>query len=423
MVQQQQQGQLAAYARIWAATHVLRMSSAGFHTHSSQLQLALLVLTAACPAVPAVLVCAMAARLLGLCAKMPLMHDSQYLAFLLDCVLLLVLLAYTCTCTAHRMSMVRRIADTKQDENAYAASDSSTRSSIGRWLTPIGADEQQRIVAASAQPTLRMLGVFYFAAGFWKINTGFLNPSYSCGTILFLQLMDHLPTAAASYPPLVHLVARAAPPTTIAVEMGTGLLLVCPLPILGAGLMLVLHVMIGLTPPPNNIACFGCVTCSRLFFLEPADTTAALHEIASTPHLAAAAMGLAAAAIGITRRHHADGAPLDAPLVFLSLLCFLLARAASRSRRVSAKHHGTKAKAMAAPPHEVRWQRCAVGTGWCMVCAMVVYALLFPMLGVMDLGLPNMFSNLRMYQAFVHDMTYFFYHFLSFLITFSFVMR
>jgi hypothetical protein len=397
------QQQLAAFGRIWAATHLLRMSSAGFRTHPIQLQLALLLLTMVSPARPAVLGCAIATRLLGLAAKMPIMHDSQYLAFQLDCVLLFALLAHT---ASRRPKMVVEGGPVGIEVGGLTPKSVARR--MDRWITPLDAREQQSIVAAAAAPTLRMLGVFYFAAGFWKINTGFLNPEYSCGTVIFLQLLDHLPAAVGDYPPLVHFVTSVAPLATIVVEMSTGVLLLCPRPVFGASLMLALHLMIGITPPPNNIASFGCVTCSRLFFLKPKETTATLHEIMTTPRLAAAAVGLASAAIGITRRHHVEGAPLDAPLVFFSLLCFVLCRTLSRrpcrgaldadSTHVLAQPQAKEELSTPRPaPTQVRvkwWQRC---TGWCMVFSMVAYAILFPMLGVMDLGAPNMFSNLRMH--------------------------
>ena len=356
--------QLAAFGRLWAATHVLRMFCAGFASRTAQVQLAVLSLAALHPTRPAVLGGAIVVRLAGLASKMPVMHDSQYLAFQVDCVLLFALLAHA----AHRSPPAGQ-----------------------RWLAPLTAAEQRAVVAACAPPTVRMLAVFFFAAGFWKINTGFLDPEYSCGTIFFLQLLDHLPSGIADHPTLVQIVAQLAPLTTITVEIGVGLLLLCPVPLLGAVLMLLFHIMIGLTPPPNNIATFGCVTCTRLFFLSPQAATEALHEIATTPRLLAGAGAVAAVMLGVTRRHHAEGAPVDVPLVFLSLLCCLYAKAFSSS--TLGWRQGTTLAARPDVTGAGRWQR---RSGWLMTLSMVTYALLLPMLGIMDLGAPNMFSNLRM---------------------------
>ena len=45
----------------------------------------------------------------------------------------------------------------------------------------------------------RQMGWFYLFAGFWKINTSFLDPRYSCASIYLAQLLDaYAPPAATA---------------------------------------------------------------------------------------------------------------------------------------------------------------------------------------------------------------------------------
>ena len=70
--------------------------------------------------------------------------------------------------------------------------------------------------------------VFYSAAGFWKLNTAFLDPAHSCGTILIVQLVGHWLPEALTPTPIMKQVARAAP---VAVVLGEVMIapLVCPM--------------------------------------------------------------------------------------------------------------------------------------------------------------------------------------------------
>ena len=82
----------------------------------------------------------------------------------------------------------------------------------------------------AATPAVRtMFGVFYFAAAWWKVNTSFLDPTISCAPILVLQLVAaYVPAALTPPPSVLQLAARAAAPVTIIGEGAIGVLLLVP---------------------------------------------------------------------------------------------------------------------------------------------------------------------------------------------------
>ena len=151
------------------------------------------------------------------------------------------------------------------------------------------ADEERAIALAAPIVRLQYLLLYAFTA-LWKVNSAFLDPAVSCAPIFFVQLLDaYLPAALtpAWLPPLAVAIAPAA---TIAIEALIPALLGAPHPAAArAGLVLglALHVLIALTPAPNNAGAFSVAVLVRYFFLAPPSFAAA----ATRPHaLAAAAM-------------------------------------------------------------------------------------------------------------------------------------
>ena len=123
------------------------------------------------------------------------------------------------------------------------------------------------------------LAFFYLAAGFWKINTSFLDPSTSCAPIFVLTLLPVL----GFVPPaeLAPLIAQLSPAMTIVGEMTIGVLLLMPsrkLVRLGIATALLLHIGIALTPPPNNATPFSLTCIIRLLILAPQGVSTALSE-------------------------------------------------------------------------------------------------------------------------------------------------
>ena len=210
------------------------------------------------------------------------------------------------------------------------------------------------------------MAVFYFFAGFWKVNSAFLDPKYSCASVYFIQLVDAYVPASLVTDELVSFAASVAPAATILLECSIGLAMAVacwipfrPLPAamrhwpdtynprastwskLGVFLGCMLHFGIALTPKPNNIALFGVMVAVRYFWFVPAGATAAIEEALESPLRVGAVHVLAAAILlGITLVCQEgwgalvevqDGtrpfSSLDRPMLMWSILTTLLLRA------------------------------------------------------------------------------------------------
>ena len=69
------------------------------------------------------------------------------------------------------------------------------------------------VVPSCANVTRLCMGFFYVGAGFWKINSAFLDPRASCASIYVVSLVSYLP-AALTPPWLVRVAVLAAPSVT-----------------------------------------------------------------------------------------------------------------------------------------------------------------------------------------------------------------
>ncbi|KAL1514558.1 hypothetical protein AB1Y20_003653 [Prymnesium parvum] len=153
-----------------------------------------------------------------------------------------------------------------------------------------GADPERRDALAVEMISLAMrwqMAIFYFAAGFWKLNTAFLDPTHSCATLVVVQLIAYWLPPALTPLPLVRLLAHAAPLKVIAGEVAIAPLLLgghARLRQLAILLVLLLHAGICLTPFPNQIPTFSVVCLSRvLFAAAPHTCAAAINEAVQLP--------------------------------------------------------------------------------------------------------------------------------------------
>ena len=118
---------------------------------------------------------------------------------------------------------------------------------------------------------------FYLAAGFWKINSHFLDPPASCATVFFCQHISYYTSHLCSWETQVALAKVIAPWAsllTLMLELSMGLALSAGvlLPhrkMTRVGLMLILffHLMVCVTPRPNDISNFGLQCAVRLSLL------------------------------------------------------------------------------------------------------------------------------------------------------------
>ena len=81
--------------------------------------------------------------------------------------------------------------------------------------------QREQIVASCSDLIRVQMGLFYLAAGFWKINTAFLAPSVSCASVYVASLLAYLPEALLPTR-LVELALASSPIMTILGEAGLG---------------------------------------------------------------------------------------------------------------------------------------------------------------------------------------------------------
>lgn len=132
--------------------------------------------------------------------------------------------------------------------------------------------DQRTDAAADATRVMQwQIAGWYLSAAVFKLNTSFLDHRYSCASPYVAQLLAaYLPPSLASAAELAPIVAYAPALVLIgegtlsvalvAAAAGRGGRFAAPL---GVCLALLLHLMIALTPPPNNIGAFSVIMVAR----------------------------------------------------------------------------------------------------------------------------------------------------------------
>ena len=246
---------LACYVRLWAAATLLRILVATGRGDPLTPEISLLVvailMATICPSRPRIVAFALFLRIILFFRVGGPLSNSQNWAMHFDFSLLLAILGHL-------------------------------RGS--RTLTAV---EEAGIVATAGTATRLQLVIFYLASGAWKMNTSFADSEYSCASVYIVSLVGHRLSDDAR---LLHALARVAPVATIAGELLLPLLQAAPRPgrwsRLGVAATLLFHFLIGITPPPHNIALYGVITTTRLYFWQPEATARACAELASSRWLA-----------------------------------------------------------------------------------------------------------------------------------------
>jgi hypothetical protein len=159
-----------------------------------------------------------------------------------------------------------------------------------------------------------MFSWYYFASGFWKLNSHFWNPDGSCATMFFVQLVARfvspLVVAFSSSPDdtiltIASTAKTIAPAATLLVEVAMGGFQVVgtlfgnrTCEIIGVLLALKFHLFICILPPPNDIANFALICGSRLIVFASAEGTRKALAATKSRWPLLAAVAVCAVAIG-----------------------------------------------------------------------------------------------------------------------------
>lgn len=188
----------------------------------------------------------------------------------------------------------------------FGSSGPNGRASSAASAVP--ADDDETLNNALGTSMRRQVAWFYFFAGFWKLNSSFLDHRYSCASVFMSQLLDAYVPPHLLSPALVHAAIVTSPAVTVIVECGIGILMligeyssVHACRTAGVVLALVLHIGIDITPAPHNIANFSHKIGLRYLWFAPMGCAAAVHEAIAQPlRVGSLYVGLGACALAAT---------------------------------------------------------------------------------------------------------------------------
>ncbi|KAI2507835.1 hypothetical protein MHU86_6615 [Fragilaria crotonensis] len=140
-----------------------------------------------------------------------------------------------------------------------------------------GCSAQQHSTHVVSNTLKEMFSSYYFAAGFWKLNTHFVDPNASCATIFFVQIVANYIVTPLSWwsssstfmsletaTTIASIAKHIAPTATLIVELTQGLLMVMGVVLgnrtcerMGVAMALVFHFAVCMTPRPNDISGFA----------------------------------------------------------------------------------------------------------------------------------------------------------------------
>lgn len=152
------------------------------------------------------------------------------------------------------------------------------------YVVTVTDDKKQHQADACSTTVLEMFTWFYTAAGFWKINTHFLDPTASCATVFLAQHVTYYGGPFASSPLQIQELAQTLQPwfpvITIGIELVMGLSLAAvrcfgtPLGRsrtvwMALGWVLLFHLAVCITPRPHDISAFAVQCACRLALVIP----------------------------------------------------------------------------------------------------------------------------------------------------------
>ena len=284
--------------------------------------------------------------------KLPFVWDSEYLCMLTD-------MAYMSFTIYHFMFT------TTKDKEAYDER---------RW-TDI------KLAIKFIMP------LFYFSAGFLKVNTSFMKPETSCAPIFLAQILTfYVPKEILDKFP-TEFILRTAPHVTLVVEHLIPTLWLVGISGYASALALLFHGLIALCPPPHNIGAFSICCAARIYVYHDEVVTKALKtwfEKMMKPKTVifttiAGYVTYQAYLLGDTFPGGDKSLPSYIAIVFL----FLAATSFTPSKTTK-EEEGSKLSTLGTK----------VIHGMVMFFT-IMYTFVMPTLGLMDQGTANMFANLK----------------------------
>eukprot|EP00929_Paragymnodinium_shiwhaense_P103119 TRINITY_DN66404_c0_g1_i2.p1 TRINITY_DN66404_c0_g1~~TRINITY_DN66404_c0_g1_i2.p1 ORF type:complete len:565 (-),score=53.81 TRINITY_DN66404_c0_g1_i2:714-2408(-) len=215
--------------------------------------------------------------------------------------------------------------------------------------------------------------VSYCSAAFWKLTTSFLDPKFSCGTLLVAELLSILPEAIF-YPGggAAEVMLKAAPLLTVLGEFSIPLLL-ASFPHVGVLLGLGFHLTI-LMLPVNAAGGFS-IACATSYFAFVSRGMVLVEKSIRSSMISAATVGASVAILFAVLRGTAD-ATFAIYLTFAVLLVYAIVL--------------EQRNPVLVPGSEGRWKLPLVMAS-CSAC----HGLLGPILGLQQMAALTMYANVQ----------------------------
>ena len=156
-------------------------------------------------------------------------------------------------------SIQKRTSPIKFAQLAEKSEKGSISNHSTKVLRGLSVPERNAIVVQATALVRPVFVLWYFGCMFWKLNTAFFDPTGNCPSLYFCQLLDAYVPDALTPHWLVKWVVWSGPYVTELVEGGVALLMLTPgwSTRCGIALALLLHALIAITPPPNNIGAWA----------------------------------------------------------------------------------------------------------------------------------------------------------------------
>ncbi|CAE8627116.1 unnamed protein product [Polarella glacialis] len=216
--------------------------------------------------------------------------------------------------------------------------------------------------------------ISYLCSAFWKLTTSFLDPRYSCGTLLVAELLSILP--GPLFPPhglATGIMLRAAPLITIVTEFAIPVLLAfCP----HAGVLLGIFFHLTIFILPVNAAGGFSITCATsYFFFVPQGMVLAWENLSNS--MVCTGVAGAVTAIAFAGLRGTGDVTFAIYLTFATLLVYAI----FLERRNPALEMAPRAMGW-------KFQLFAVSLAVC-------HGLLGPILGLQNMGSLTMYGNVK----------------------------